>query len=246
MASREEDIVTLLSFGFDFDSINLALAQTSSLDGAIEWLFKRNTQSSLAVTSSSTSSSLSLSSSSSSSGSAFPPISDISSSDSATVASSPQPPPAVADASFAALDFSSLTGGLTGITPHTAPASRPRPTEEELKMVLVVRSDVGMSTGKVASQCVHAALGAYRVCQLLNPSLLEEWRSMGEKTVALRCSSETEMAQLQLQASTANIATYAVRDAGRTEVAAGCKTVLAIGPQRSDLIDSITGHLRLL
>ena len=32
---------------------------------------------------------------------------------------------------------------------------RDQPEQEELKMVLVVRSDLNMSSGKVAAQCVH-------------------------------------------------------------------------------------------
>ena len=34
--------------------------------------------------------------------------------------------------------------------------------DEEFKMVILIRSDLAMSPGKVASQCVHAALGCVR------------------------------------------------------------------------------------
>lgn len=40
--------------------------------------------------------------------------------------------------------------------------------------------------------------------------------------------------------------TYLVVDAGRTQIAAGSKTVLAIGPAPKSQIDAVTGHLRLL
>ena len=40
--------------------------------------------------------------------------------------------------------------------------------------------------------------------------------------------------------------THVVRDAGRTEVAPGSLTVLAVGPGPVALIDSVTGSLRLL
>lgn len=36
-----------------------------------------------------------------------------------------------------------------------------------------------------------------------------------------------------------------VRDAGRTQVASGSKTVLAIGPGLEETINSVTGHLKL-
>lgn len=37
-----------------------------------------------------------------------------------------------------------------------------------------------------------------------------------------------------------------IRDAGRTQIAAGSATVLAIGPALVAEIDAITGHLKLL
>ena len=40
--------------------------------------------------------------------------------------------------------------------------------------------------------------------------------------------------------------TYIVHDAGRTQIAAGSQTVLAIGPAPKSEIDQITGHLPLM
>jgi PTH2 family peptidyl-tRNA hydrolase len=39
---------------------------------------------------------------------------------------------------------------------------------------------------------------------------------------------------------------YLVEDAGRTQIAAGSKTVLAIGPAPVAELDRITSHLKLL
>ena len=55
-------------------------------------------------------------------------------------------------------------------------------------------------------------------------------------------------AQVQLAAAAGNsgLMTYLVVDAGRTQTAAGSKTVLAIGPALKSQIDAVTGHLKLL
>jgi peptidyl-tRNA hydrolase len=116
---------------------------------------------------------------------------------------------------------------------------------EEMKMVLVVRVDLGMSPGKVASQCVHAALGCYRDMQHSNPAQLAAWERIGETAVCLRCTSLAELEQLEQAAQGARLQTHTVRDAGRTEVGSGSKTVLAIGPDFVSRIDGVTGRLRL-
>ena len=47
------------------------------------------------------------------------------------------------------------------------------------------------------------------------------------------------------QAKKQRLVSVSVRDAGRTQVASGTKTVGAIGPAPAKLIDCITGHLSL-
>ncbi|KAH9996585.1 peptidyl-tRNA hydrolase PTH2-domain-containing protein [Russula vinacea] len=110
--------------------------------------------------------------------------------------------------------------------------------------VLVVRSDLNMSTGKVAAQ--HATLACYKALSQTNPSLLRHWERTGQTKIALRCDSEDEMLLLQAQAQSLNICARSIQDAGRTQIAAGSRTVLGIGPAPVRLVNQVTGLLRLL
>ena len=112
-----------------------------------------------------------------------------------------------------------------------------------LKMVCVIRTDLGMTPGKVAAQAVHAALGAVK--SVRSPNTLRTWESEGEKVVCLRCETLQELQHIHFTASDAGLNVHVVHDAGRTEVDAGSTTVAAIGPAPEDLVDSVTGHLRL-
>lgn len=53
-------------------------------------------------------------------------------------------------------------------------------------------------------------------------------------------------AQLAHKAIQRGLPAYIVQDAGRTQIAAGSQTVLAIGPGPKSVVDQITGHLSLL
>ncbi|GHP03817.1 hypothetical protein PPROV_000257100 [Pycnococcus provasolii] len=115
----------------------------------------------------------------------------------------------------------------------------------ELKMVLCVRTDLGMSTGKVAAQCAHAAW-SMRAKLAKSHLLLKLWNDQGQKKIAVKCESESQMAQLAAKARKMSLPQTVIRDAGRTQVAAGSATVLAIGPAPSSKIDEVTGQLKLL
>lgn len=113
------------------------------------------------------------------------------------------------------------------------------------KMVLVVRTDLGMAKGKVAAQCAHAAVLCYKRAMKDQPELLNSWELVGQTKVCLKVDSESSLLELAGQARETGLVFAVVRDAGRTQVDAGTITVLGIGPAPSSALDQITGHLKL-
>jgi peptidyl-tRNA hydrolase len=112
-----------------------------------------------------------------------------------------------------------------------APSPFPPSSPSELKAVLVVRTDLKMGPGKVAAQCVHAALGLVREAQQRAPLQLQQWEESGEATVVLRVDGgKPALDALRAAAEAAGLITHTVADAGRTQVEAGSQTVMAIGP----------------
>lgn len=116
---------------------------------------------------------------------------------------------------------------------------------EGYKMVLLVRTDIGMSKGKAAAQCAHAAIASFRTAQERQPKVLGEWEADGQAKVALKVETEAELVELVKKARCSGIIAESIRDAGRTQIAAGTRTVAAIGPAPANLVDLITGHLKL-
>jgi len=115
----------------------------------------------------------------------------------------------------------------------------------EYKMVLVVREDLPMGAGKVAAQCAHGAVGAVSIASKTSRMELGKWELDGQKKVTLGVRSLARFEDLVREAKAARLPTFVVEDAGRTEVEAGTKTMVAIGPASTEAIDKITGSLRL-
>ncbi|XP_075051399.1 peptidyl-tRNA hydrolase 2, mitochondrial [Mixophyes fleayi] len=115
----------------------------------------------------------------------------------------------------------------------------------ELKMVIVVRNDLKMGKGKVAAQCSHAAVSSYKQILKRNPELLKQWEYSGQPKVVLKAPDEEALVDLLTQAKQLGLTISLIQDAGRTQIAPGSRTVLGVGPGPSDLIDKVTGHLKL-
>lgn len=116
----------------------------------------------------------------------------------------------------------------------------------DYKMVLVVRNDLKMGKGKIGAQCGHASVGAYQDGMKRNKAVMRRWENSGCAKICLKVESETDLMNIRRGASVRNLNFYLVHDAGRTQIAAGSATVLAIGPALVDEIDTLTGHLKLL
>ncbi|XP_065206229.1 peptidyl-tRNA hydrolase 2, mitochondrial-like [Planococcus citri] len=118
---------------------------------------------------------------------------------------------------------------------------------EPIKMVLVVRPDVRMSSGKLAAQCAHAAVSSYAAAKEYDPQLVAMWESTGQAKIVVSGdkTGEMELYSLAEKAKQFNIVTAIIRDAGRTQLAAGTPTVLGMGPAKAKDLDNVSGHLRL-
>ncbi|XP_067864588.1 peptidyl-tRNA hydrolase 2, mitochondrial isoform X2 [Heptranchias perlo] len=115
----------------------------------------------------------------------------------------------------------------------------------EYKMVLVVRNDLKMGKGKVAAQCAHAAVSAYRQVQKRNPDLLRQWEYCGQPKVVVKAPDEDCIIDLLTHAKELGLTVSLIQDAGRTQIAPGSRTVLGVGPGSAKLVDQVTGHLKL-
>jgi len=112
-----------------------------------------------------------------------------------------------------------------------------------MKQVIVVREDLKMSSGKVAAQACHASLAAYRRADKISKT---RWDVEGEKVVVVKCKDIRELMALKDKAKELRLSWATVQDAGHTEVEPGTVTALGIGPDKDEIIDKITGHLKPL
>ena len=115
----------------------------------------------------------------------------------------------------------------------------------EIKQVVVVRTDLNMGKGKIAAQVGHACvLGAEHV-RKSNPKWFESWW-FGQEKVVVKVSSLKHLQEIKIHAIDLNVPWSEVTDAGHTQIAPGTITCISLGPAPEDLIDKITGQLKLL
>jgi peptidyl-tRNA hydrolase, PTH2 family len=116
----------------------------------------------------------------------------------------------------------------------------------EFKQVIAVRTDLKMGKGKTAAQAAHAALGSAEECRGARPAWYKEWKEQGQAKVVLRAAGEPELQELLKKARTLGIPLALVTDKGLTQLEPGTVTCLGIGPAPVELVDKVTGKLKLL
>ncbi len=115
-----------------------------------------------------------------------------------------------------------------------------------MKQVIVARTDLGMGKGKLAAQVAHASLGAAEEAMKKRTEWYEEWKSQGQAKVVVRAAGSAELEDLLKQGRALHLPVMLVQDAGLTQLEPGTATCLGIGPAPVDLMDRVTGKLRLL
>lgn len=128
-----------------------------------------------------------------------------------------------------------------------------------IKQVIVVRTDLNMRKGKLASQACHASMKVFFDKALLmcdEDKILaviplneqeEEWIEGIFTKIVVGVDSEEMLLNCYNQAKESGILCSLITDNGLTEFhGVPTNTCIAIGPDHSEKIDAITGHLKLL
>nr|AIF01256.1 peptidyl-tRNA hydrolase (PTH2) [uncultured marine group II/III euryarchaeote KM3_144_H10] len=119
-------------------------------------------------------------------------------------------------------------------------------SSSELTMVFIARKDLKLSAGKLAAQVGHATADCITKAERNEPRMLDRYMRVGQRKVVCQAANEDELRRLFGEAKNAGIIASLITDAGHTEIPAGTVTVVGLGPNERDKIDSITGSLPLL
>lgn len=112
-----------------------------------------------------------------------------------------------------------------------------------LKQVIAVRDDLKLPKGKMAAQAAHASVEAVLRSE---KELVKEWRNEGMGKIVVKVQDRKELFRYLQLAKDAGLACALITDAGKTVVAPGTETCIAIGPDDEEKIDKVTGHLKLM
>lgn len=126
----------------------------------------------------------------------------------------------------------------------------------EHKQVLIIRKDLNMRKGKIASQAAHASMTAIlnqmktvdnTLVLNLDDERLRPWIMGKFKKICVSVNSEEELLDIHSKAKGLRIITSLIVDSGLTEFHGNATlTAVAVGPDREDKIDEVTKHLPLL
>jgi len=111
------------------------------------------------------------------------------------------------------------------------------------KQVILVRQDLKLPKGKMSAQSAHASVEAVLKS---DPSLVKAWRKEGMAKIVLKVKDEQELLKYFQQAKDNDLTTSLITDAGRTVIAPGTKTCVAIGPDEEENINLLTKNLSLM
>ena len=118
--------------------------------------------------------------------------------------------------------------------------------EFNFKQVVVVRTDVKMSKGKLAVQASHASVSALEEARKSHRDWVRSWLDEGQKKVVAKVKDLESLKKLEKLADEVGLPSALIEDRGLTELPPGTITALGIGPAPDELMDRVTRDLPLL
>jgi len=118
-------------------------------------------------------------------------------------------------------------------------------SEFRYKQVIVFRSDLKLSKGKVAAQAGHAAFSAAEEARKHHRVWWENWQSEGQRKIVVKVKSEEELLELERMAKESSLPNALIVDRGLTEIPPDTVTCLGIGPAPAEKVDKLTGKIPL-
>ena len=118
--------------------------------------------------------------------------------------------------------------------------------DNELRIYILVRSDIDIPSGKLVVQVAHAAIGVYQACFELNPGLLGRYNATElVKKICLNAKNVTTLTRARQECQENGIPTFLVQDAGLTVFDEPTITALGIGPVTKDDLPRYVRKLQL-
>ncbi len=117
---------------------------------------------------------------------------------------------------------------------------------EEIKQVILVRSDLDMGKGKMAAQVAHASIMSYLEAVNTDKEIVREWLLAGQKKIVLKVPDDKVIEKLYKAFKFKKIPCAIVNDAGLTQLPPGTITTMGVGPWKKSEIDFFTSALKLL
>ena len=79
-------------------------------------------------------------------------------------------------------------------------------------MALLVRTDLNLSSGKVAVQCAHAAVNCALIARKSEPRIMERWQVNGARKICLGIEDVSAIKSIMAKAKSAGLIAYLVKD----------------------------------
>ncbi|MCD6467684.1 MAG: peptidyl-tRNA hydrolase [Methanomicrobia archaeon] len=114
-----------------------------------------------------------------------------------------------------------------------------------MKQIIVIRADLKLGKGKIASQVAHASLASAELCRKNYPDIYNKWLYEGQKKIVLKIENKEKLLELYERVKR-EIPTVLIKDAGMTQISPDTITCIGIGPWKDEEIDRHTGSLKLL